>query len=200
MTKPITLALLGLLLFATATPATGPTCIQAPNLACATTAGAIGVLPKICSGTDKFSTLDANGNLICTADSTGGAAPNLVALSACTPITGSVTIFLGPGTCADPSESSILVPVKNTGTYGSIQCQLSGATGAASVTITGRTGICTGAISDSTLVCTIGAGGTNCTSANSMSVTGGQCMSFRVTPSGALPSALNLNCSMERTA
>lgn len=199
MTKAITLAVVGLLLFATATPATSPTCAQNPNLACAPLPGAIGIQPKLCSGTDKFSAVDSNGNITCSADTGGGGtSPNLIPLSACMPITGSSTIFFAPGTCADPAEAAILLPVKNSGIYGAIQCQLSGTTGAASVTITGRTGSCTGSISDSTLICTIGAGSSNCTSGNSMSVTGGQCMSFRATPSGALPSALNLNCSLER--
>ena len=199
MTKPLSLAIAGLLLFASATPASSPTCAQMPNQACALTPGAIGVISKTCSGTDKFSALDANGNFTCSADTGGGgSSPNLIGVAACMPITGDSTIFMAPGTCADPTEAGVLLPVKNSGIYGAIQCQLSGTTGAESVVITGRTGSCTGSISDTTLVCTIGAGGSNCTSANSMSVTGGQCLSLRVVPSGALPSPLSLNCSMER--
>ena len=144
----------------------------------------------------------ANGRANCSATGGGGGSGTngLIGISACTDLSGSVTTYIGPGTCGDTREAAATAPVQQNATLESMACWLSGDTGAQTVTITARSGTCGSALSDASFVCTIGAGASSCdTSSASLVLSAGSCFVFRVSSTGALPAPRTLNCTAERS-
>jgi hypothetical protein len=162
----------------------------------------IGKMPCVNFGSGITCSLDAaNGRVNCTGSGGGGSSgPSLLGMAACTPITGSVTVYMSPGSCVDTTESATIMPLQDAATFDSLSCLLSDTTGSQTVTITARSGTCGGSMSDSSFVCTISAGGTACdTGAGSLVLSAGECFTFRVSATGAFSSPRSLSCSLVRS-
>lgn len=131
--------------------------------------------------------------------SSGGGAAPVLPFSTCMSIDGTVPVYFGPGTCADPAEVPVQVKLKNAGTYGQLACRLSGGSGLQSVTVQLRVGTC-GVPGTATLVaCTIGPGAFECDSGGAVAAVGaGQCVAARATGTGLLVTPAPINCGLER--
>lgn len=131
----------------------------------------------------------------------GGSGTNgLIGIGACTPISGSTTLYMAPSTCVDTTEAAGTTKVQEAATISSMACFLSADTGSQTLTVTARTGTCGGSMSDSAFVCTMGAGASECDTAGaSLVLSAGVCVSFRVSSTGALPAPRTLNCTAERS-
>lgn len=134
-----------------------------------------------------------------------GGPPGLVGVSSCTVLTGAVTVFMGPGACADQLEEMVEQPLPGL-TFTGMRCTTSAAIGAGrALTVTARTGPC-GTLADSPgFFCTLtgdGASRSSCTTGPKLlPVAVGRCFTLEVAPSGGafvVPAAVN--CTMERSA
>lgn len=185
-----------------ATAAWGQPTFPGGNLCVQDDGALVGRFPCINFGANISCSADSpNGRANCTAIGGGGsAAPPLLGMAACTPVTGSVSLYMSPGSCVDTSEAAAIMPTQDAATFDSLACRLSDTTGSETVTITGRSGTCGGSMSDSSFICTIAAGGTLCdTAAASLVISAGSCFSFRVSSTGPLPAARQLLCSLSRS-
>jgi hypothetical protein len=159
-------------------------------------------------------TIDLGANLSCSYDSVnkkavitaaagggGGAVPAYVGISACGPIDGTVTVYIGEGTCADQAQSRSQVRVKTAMTVANLACWLGdGTTGARTVTIRAQAGVCGGVLADTAFLCTIGPGASACDTGVLSQIFGaGECHTFKVESDGALPGLRSLHCTLERT-
>lgn len=182
--------------FADITGGVGPKCANSTNLACATTAGAIGIVAKTCTGGQLLNSVDSSGNFNCTAGS--GLAGSL-GVNTCMPITAGQTLYMGAGSCVDASEAIVMEPAKNTLTLSNMSCTSSAALVSGSITVQGRAGACGSLADTSGFTCVINNGTPVCNSgANLLNVTAGQCFSFKVT-TVSIPSAVAVTCTLERT-
>src|SRR6267142_2358244 len=94
-------------------------CVDQPNLACAKTPGAVGVIPRTCvGGTPVVGSVDANGNIGCIAGGSGSGAPNLLPVDTLSVITANqASLFMASGTGIDTSELNVQQRVKNATTF-----------------------------------------------------------------------------------
>lgn len=130
----------------------------------------------------------------------GGGGINLLPVSTCMPLTGSVTVFAGPGTCADPAQDSVRYQLTTALTAAALRCQagVSLTTNSLTVTIEKQTA-CSGAFVATGATCTITVGTANCTGTGvPISIgAGGDCIALRLVPSGAFGTAAEVQCMVE---
>lgn len=111
--------------------------------------------------------------------------------------TGSQTVYVVPGDVS-ATEGLVETPV-SAATFTNLRCETDAVPGGSGITITGRSGTC-GSLADSSLTCLVGAASTTCNdTANSMSPTVGQCVSFSIV-GASTTTAVRLTCSFDRTA
>lgn len=161
----------------------------------------LGTCAKIQLGTGLSGTKPGERCVLTGTGGGGGGAAPLIGVSSCGPIDGSITVYIGEGTCADPTEGLSQVPVKEATTLTNLACRFNASVGSQTVTIRARTGVCGAGFSDSAFVCTITAGNSGCDSGSATLVLGaGTCHTFRVESTGVLPAPRHLHCTVERTA
>jgi hypothetical protein len=176
-------------------------CADQPNLACAVTAGAVGVVPQNCSP-NVVGAISSAGTITCVAGGGGGSTASQIAVSSCMTLTGAVSpLYMSPSTCLDPTETAVFERVSSNTTYQNLGCKLSAVLGGGqtlTMTLNKQTN-CAGASSATSVNCVVSPSNDKCNTATTVAMNGGDCISVSAAASGTFTTPVQVNCQMERS-